>query len=251
MQRHVRFQKPSARLALLTTLSVLGTAGCLLLLHAPGILFLVPLIGISILLSHLSGRSITPIRTPIRQRETTLRIVNAEAVIRSLGRSTHQAVNDRATTGPFRGRSILPISGPLPFRQSVKRILKELETHAPHRYRQVLGFLPKAEYTTRHSDFAGRSDGLFTIDGSGDNSTQRNTYEWFRFVFLHEVGHNVKGEQENDWSEDAANAYAHRVTSELNHANMQATKEDILAACAATNASKERGEEKKAQRRAS
>jgi hypothetical protein len=127
---------------------------------------------------------------------------------------------DKATHGKFAGRSSLPITGPPQFRESVERVLKELREEAPHRYREVLGYLPKAEYAPGNP-FAGRSDGLFTIDGGGDipmgNGHHRaNSYEYFRFVFLHEVGHNIAMQQKNDSSEEAANAYADKVVKEVN-----------------------------------
>ena len=100
-----------------------------------------------------------------------------------------------------------PIIGPESFKQAVKHILQELKTKAPHRYAEVVTRMPKAEYVTGDRGFSGRSDGLFTMDGSH--------YESFRWVFLHEVGHNVAMKERDDHSEEAANAYADMVLREM------------------------------------
>jgi len=65
------------------------------------------------------------------------------------------------------------------------------------------------------SKFSGKSNGTFTVDGSGINNEQLNTYERCRFVFLHEVGHNVAMKERDDSSEESANAYANMVLREL------------------------------------
>ncbi|HEU5376683.1 MAG TPA: hypothetical protein VFV38_14705 [Ktedonobacteraceae bacterium] len=121
--------------------------------------------------------------------------------------------------GPFWDRDYLPISGPPQFRQTVERVLQELREKAPHRYLQAIRYLPKAEYTTdsQHSYFAGRSDGLFTLDGSGDiPGHKRNDYDTFRHTFLHEVGHCFYIHSPmNSHSEDWANIYADDVLKEL------------------------------------
>lgn len=113
-------------------------------------------------------------------------------------------------------RRELPIAGPPPFRQSVERVLQELRENAPHRYKEVIRCLPKAKYDpSLHPRASGMSDGRFSVDGSGENSKQLNTYEWFRFVFLHEVGHVVsqkKGLGSGEW---AADAYANMVLEEM------------------------------------
>lgn len=103
-------------------------------------------------------------------------------------------------------RTTLPISGPPQFEQAVYRVLNELKANAPHRYQEVLEYLPKAEYDASLGGWS-YSDGRFGIDGSN--------YGSFRWVFLHEVGHNVRGEQWNNWSEEAASTYANQVCTEL------------------------------------
>ena len=121
---------------------------------------------------------------------------------------------------PFWCRTSLPIQGHAQFRASVEQVLQELREHVPHRYREVIEYLPRAVYNPS-SSYDGLSDGSFSLDGSGISRSvgggryTRNDYERFRFVFLHEVGHNVHGELYNDWSQDAANAYAQQVIAEL------------------------------------
>lgn len=106
-----------------------------------------------------------------------------------------------------------PIAGPPQFGVAVRRILADLRERAPQRYREAVGSLPKAVYDpdrlrqeTNDGTLA-RSDGIFAIDGSD--------YEAFRFVFLHEVGHNVAQRNGGDNSEAAADDYANRVIREL------------------------------------
>ncbi len=118
------------------------------------------------------------------------------------------------------------IVGPEEFCISVDRVLTELKHEAPRRYLEALAYLPKAKYRKNLSarrgneSVSGRSDGYFSVDGSGDNTKQLNTYEWFRFVFLHEVGHNV-GYRINDYSENYANNYAKQVISEISEIKLK------------------------------
>lgn len=118
---------------------------------------------------------------------------------------------------PFPGRPQLPVDGPPSFLTAVRRVLRELQERAPHRYEEALRYLPQARYDPERlrresPGAAGRSDGLFSIDGSN--------YDSLRFVFLHEVGHNVRGEFHDGRpvrysNEDEANDYAHMVIREL------------------------------------
>ena len=109
-----------------------------------------------------------------------------------------------------RKRAAFYIIGPSSFIAMVNRVLDELEQKAPEHYREALEYLPKAEYVNRSGTytFDGRSDGLFTLDGTGD-------YGWFRFVFLHETGHDINMVEHNDDSEEAANSYAHMVVAKV------------------------------------
>jgi hypothetical protein len=134
---------------------------------------------------------------------------------------------ERFEYGPYCKREVFPILGDRQFTQTVERILQELKDHAPRRYREAVGFLPTAfqfdpvnfdywELYRRNGTvhgyvskpFAGRSDGDFALSGYED-------YYYFRHVFLHEVGHCVRGRQNDDWSEDAAEGYAAMVEREL------------------------------------
>ncbi len=65
--------------------------------------------------------------------------------------------------------------------------------------------------------FSGRSDGLFSINGSGELSDGKwlNSYEWFKFVFLHELGHDVHIFLSDDRSEVSADEYAKQVLDEM------------------------------------
>ncbi len=101
----------------------------------------------------------------------------------------------------------MPISGSETFQNAIRKILEELAIKSPQRYVEAVTLLPKAEYTTQEGRFSGRSDGLFKLDGSD--------YGVLRWVFLHEVGHNVAYKENNDHSEEAANRYADMVTREL------------------------------------
>ena len=108
------------------------------------------------------------------------------------------------------------VIGPNAFCSSVEKVLTELKENAPMRYREAVLYLPKAEYVPYRTGFSGRSDGLFTLDGSGSHTWQLNTYERFRSVFLHEVGHNVSYKF-NDRSEESANTYRDVVLRELGY----------------------------------
>lgn len=117
-------------------------------------------------------------------------------------------------------RKSLPIEahGNQPFLDSIQRVLDELREKAPYRYEEVIHFIPKAEYVpSMTGTLAGRSDGLFSINGSGELRAGKwlNTYEWYRFVFLHEVGHCVHTFLSNDHSETSADAYAKQVLDEM------------------------------------
>jgi hypothetical protein len=102
-----------------------------------------------------------------------------------------------------------PVVGPPPFRFAVCRSLSELSERAPHRFQEALTYLPMAAYDPSIRDVRtdGRADGRFAVDGCD--------YDRFRFAFLREAGHNVAGRVRNDWSEDAADDYAHAVVAEL------------------------------------
>ncbi len=114
-------------------------------------------------------------------------------------------------TFPVRGRSRagFPILGSDQFQTTVNRVLDELEQRTPNRYREVLEYLPKAEYDPSiiHIPAHGLSDGRFSLDGSD--------YGYFRWVFLHEVGHQVEGLNNHNWSQEAANTYANQVIAEI------------------------------------
>jgi len=118
----------------------------------------------------------------------------------------------------FPGRTEFPIEGPDNFQTAVKRVLKELQEHAPQRYQEVLNYFPRAIYDPEHvragGDWAALSSGQFAMDGS-------ERYEDFRHVFLHESGHNVLGRQWDDGRlqyiapERLANLYSDTVVKEL------------------------------------
>jgi len=99
------------------------------------------------------------------------------------------------------------------FKNSVNRALDELEAKVPNRFKQVLEYLPKAEYTTTILPNQGFSDGSFSIDGTGN-------YWDFRWVFLHEAGHNVLGHTKSnslshEQKEREANDYVANVLREM------------------------------------
>lgn len=100
------------------------------------------------------------------------------------------------------------VEGPPQFIAAVDGLLTQLRERTPQRYEEVITYLPKAVYDPSILSIPahGLADGRFAIDG---------TDPFFRFVFLHEVGHNVHGKQFDDWSENAANAYAHTVLQEF------------------------------------
>jgi len=116
-------------------------------------------------------------------------------------------------------RTDLYVLGPPPFMHSVYRVLNELRDKTPARYQEVVEHLPKVVFDSS-LESAGRSDGRFSLDGSGHiyrggGWYTVNDYDAFRYIFLHEVGHNVCGKQRDDWSEDAADGYAAMVISEM------------------------------------
>jgi hypothetical protein len=117
------------------------------------------------------------------------------------------------------GRLVLPVEGTPQFEASTRRVLTELLNCTPERYNEVVIYLPQAVYDPNlvHPEaddrnprrLHGRSDGYFGRDGSG------LSYYFFRYVFLHEVGHNVMWACCNDRSEEAADAYADMVLREM------------------------------------
>ncbi len=113
-------------------------------------------------------------------------------------------------------RTDLHIVGPPEFMCSTYRLLDELKDKAPNRYQEVIQYLPQAVYESYlFPSASGTSCGEFSLDGSGNDIGQVNTYERFRFVFLHETGHNVKTNQNHDRSQEEADEYAHQVIREL------------------------------------
>jgi hypothetical protein len=111
------------------------------------------------------------------------------------------------------GRLVLeeqfPVIGPRPFAFAVCRLLSELSERAPERFQEALAHLPMAvcDPSIEGVQTDGRADGRFAVEG-GD-------YDRLRAAFLYEVGHNVAGKLRNDWSEAAAEAYAHAVLAEV------------------------------------
>jgi hypothetical protein len=108
----------------------------------------------------------------------------------------------------------LYIEGPPAFEESVLRILTELLEKTPHRHQEVLEYLPRAVHGQLESGregfrLLGRSDGTFSVDASDIG------YEDFRWIFLHEVGHNINWHRDQNRTEEAANDYANHVTAEL------------------------------------
>ena len=105
------------------------------------------------------------------------------------------------------------ISGPELFCRVVLRVLDELQAKAPERYQEAVTDLPKAHYDpdavhALYPNAGAHSGGVFAVDGTG-------SYEGFRRMFLHEVGHNVARRERGDMSEAAADAYAQQVAGEL------------------------------------
>lgn len=99
-------------------------------------------------------------------------------------------------------------------------MLDELKQKATYRYLQVLRYFPKAKYDS-FIQATGRSDGRFSRDGTGhmplgEEWVRPNDYAWFRFVFLHEVGHCLGRNDEDDpyQSEETADTYALQVIRE-------------------------------------
>lgn len=121
-------------------------------------------------------------------------------------------------------KSSLPIIayGNQAFQKAVEDVLAEMKSKVSYRYTEVMRFLKKAEYVPKFTEFSGRSDGLFTIDGSG-NGTHLNSPEWFRHVFLHEVGHCVNywlygnRSMNKEISEERADSYAGQVMEEMGY----------------------------------
>lgn len=108
-----------------------------------------------------------------------------------------------ATGRPFVAR------GPRTFVDAVALLLAELRERLPLRHEQALSCLPGATFDPErlqreNAGAAARADGIFAVDGSD--------YEFFRWVFLHEVGHGVRGDAAG---ERAANQYADQVVEEL------------------------------------
>lgn len=122
------------------------------------------------------------------------------------------------------GKYPLPVIGPPQFQKTVERVLTELREYVPHRFREALAFLPKAEYVERSEEykFAGRADGLFTLDGTGhiplgNGMYRKNEYADFLYIFLHELGHCIGRTSATApyHSEEEADAYAFLVQQEI------------------------------------
>lgn len=148
-----------------------------------------------------------------------------QAILQRLEEHKKQ-VERRAKEKPLPAvKSSLPIiaHGNQVFQKTVEDVLVEMKSKVPYRYTEVMRFLKKAEYVPKFAEeFSGRSDGLFTIDGSG-NGTVLNSPEWFRHVFLHEVGHCVTfwlygyRTMNKQTREDKANQYADQVMEEMGY----------------------------------
>jgi hypothetical protein len=138
--------------------------------------------------------------------------------------------HDLASTRPlFPGRKALPVSGPFQFHADVNRVLDELARYDPPRYREALEYLPKAAYdpaevARTNQDAVAVSDGYFALDSRDYGAAT------FRQVFLHEVGHNVRGHTRNvrirrslsDAEIEAqADEYAAVVIGEMRHCGLQ------------------------------
>ncbi len=103
--------------------------------------------------------------------------------------------------------------GPKCFVSAVRRFERELTDAGENLVAAFANHIPIVRYAPRvltreHPDGAmARADGLFAIDGSD--------YEYFRWVFLHEIGHHVcRGL--NRWaSEDKANRFARTMARRL------------------------------------
>jgi hypothetical protein len=140
-------------------------------------------------------------------------------ILREIQRKHEERRREHAAAAGLPVRTDLYVVGPPPFMHTVYRVLDELRAAAPRRYHEAVTYLPKAVFDSS-LEVAGRADGLFAYDGSGHIDRgggwyTYNDYDAFRHTFLHEVGHNVRGKQRDDWSEDAANEYAATVIWEL------------------------------------
>jgi len=111
----------------------------------------------------------------------------------------------------FPGRVDLPISGPRDFVRAVTAVLDELETKAPHRYREAVEYLPEARWDDTIEARA-LSGGAFRINVHDPH---------FINTFLHEVGHSVAGhgitrhDLSKEQKESEAFAYEDVVITEL------------------------------------
>ncbi len=117
------------------------------------------------------------------------------------------------------GWGLIPMAGPPQFRRDTHRVFTELRRGVPHRYREVITYLPQAVYdpveTRRfHPDALTVSSGYFAIDSTDHG------YAEFRFTLLHEVGHNVRATRAGTRllryaGEEEADDYALVVLAEL------------------------------------
>ncbi len=114
--------------------------------------------------------------------------------------------------GQYAGREHLPIAGPPQFVLSVGRVLAELEAFDAGIYRLVVEHLPKAVYDlglkAEYPNACALSDGRFAFAGD-DN------FDWFRFVLLHEVVHNIERAEKGSTSEQGADAIANAILAAM------------------------------------
>lgn len=112
------------------------------------------------------------------------------------------------------------IEGPWQFQADVQRVLAELRSWAPRRYKEIRKHAREIRYDpagvrTRYPDGADAMAGLHNIIYFAIDSNSRG-YEWFRHVLLHEAGHNVLyAIRQEDASQESADAYAYMVEHEL------------------------------------
>jgi hypothetical protein len=78
--------------------------------------------------------------------------------------------------GLFGKRDTLPIEGHPEFVSNIERVIEEAKDRAPHRYEEAIKYFPKAKYEPS-SEYDGRSDGLFSIDGTGNIPTGGGYYK--------------------------------------------------------------------------
>jgi hypothetical protein len=96
--------------------------------------------------------------------------------------------------------------GPTTFVMAVRKLERELKLVQPKMLRQFISYFPVVTYAPgfldrEHRDGAtARADGLFAIDGSD--------YDFFRWVFLHELGHHACRTSRRWGSESDANRFA-------------------------------------------